>query len=169
LKRLSKTEKTKVKVDSGSIIYADRNAYTVNSRLQRPRSPRSTSAATVSSAVPSQRQARPTKRRILLKFYVEWAPAPTARSVRGSSRPIMSMRFRPANIRVINRRASSSAVIGSALPTRVLKTHQRERVPAPPPVEDIPMPERCLQQPFRNHGQEAFREGTGWRVLDRVG
>ena len=116
LKRLSKTEKTKVKVDSGSIIYADRNAYTVNSRLQRPRSPRSTPAATVSSAVPSQRQAMPTKRRILLKFYVEWAPAPTARSVRGSSRPIMSMRFRPANIRVINRRASSSAVIRPAVP-----------------------------------------------------
>ena len=30
---MSKTEKTKVKVDSGSIIYADRNAYSVNSRL----------------------------------------------------------------------------------------------------------------------------------------
>ena len=41
-----------------------------------------------------------------------------ARSVRGSSRRIMSMRFRPANIRVINRRDSYCAVIGSAVQTR---------------------------------------------------
>ena len=34
-----------------------------------------------------------------------------ARLVRGSSRRIMTMRFRPANIRVINRRVCSSAVI----------------------------------------------------------
>jgi hypothetical protein len=40
-----------------------------------------------------------------------------ARLVRGSSRRIMSMRFRPANIRVINRRDSYSAVIGSAVQT----------------------------------------------------
>ena len=38
-----------------------------------------------------------------------------AQLVRGSSRRIMSMRFRPANIRVINRRARSSAVFGSAV------------------------------------------------------
>jgi hypothetical protein len=38
-----------------------------------------------------------------------------ARLVRGSSRRIMSMRFRPANIRVINRRVCSSAVIGPAV------------------------------------------------------
>ena len=36
------------------------------------------------------------------------------------------MRFRPANIRVINRRASSSAVIGSVVQPEVLKAHQRE-------------------------------------------
>ena len=41
-----------------------------------------------------------------------------ARSVRGSSRRIMSMRFRPANIRVINRRVCSSAVIGPAVPNK---------------------------------------------------
>jgi hypothetical protein len=41
-----------------------------------------------------------------------------ARLVRGSSRRIMSMRFRPAHIRVINRRASSSTVIGSAVQIR---------------------------------------------------
>jgi hypothetical protein len=38
-----------------------------------------------------------------------------ARLVRGSSRRIMTMRFRPANIRVINRRVCSSAVIGPAV------------------------------------------------------
>jgi hypothetical protein len=58
-----------------------------------------------------------------------------ALSVRGSSRRIMSMRFRPANIRVINRRASFWAVIGSAVQNRRLKAHQQERVPVPPPVE----------------------------------
>jgi len=41
-----------------------------------------------------------------------------ARSVRGSSRRIMSMRFRPANIRVIHRRVCSSAVIGPAVPNK---------------------------------------------------
>ena len=40
-----------------------------------------------------------------------------AQLVRGSSRRIMSMRFRPANIRVINRRVCSSAVIGPAVRT----------------------------------------------------
>ena len=38
-----------------------------------------------------------------------------ASSVRGSSRRIMFLRFRPAYISVINRRASSSAVLGSAV------------------------------------------------------
>ncbi len=62
-----------------------------------------------------------------------------ARLVRGSSRRIMAMRFRPANIRVINRRVCSSAVIGPAVrnaKTR-LKAHQQERVPATPPVADL--------------------------------
>jgi hypothetical protein len=78
-----------------------------------------------------------------------------ARLVRGSSRRIMTMRFRPANIRVINRRVSSP--LPSALLSRRAKgnetcgffplcnphsslkhgseTHQQERVPAKPPVE----------------------------------
>ena len=79
-----------------------------------------------------------------------------ARSVRGSSRRIMAMRFRPANIRVINRRASCSLLsallshggqrgtkpTGSfpfgipILPSRQLQAHQQERVPATPPVAD---------------------------------
>jgi hypothetical protein len=58
-------------------------------------------------------------------------PAPL---VRGSSRRIMSMRFRPANISVINRRASHWAVIGPAV-QNLLKAHQRDHVPAPPPVD----------------------------------
>ena len=66
-----------------------------------------------------------------------------ARLVRGSSRRIMSMRFRPANIRVINRRASSSAVICSAVQTVALQAHQQERVPATPPVASLKLPERC--------------------------
>src|SRR5437764_4737690 len=67
----------------------------------------------------------------------------------------MTMRFRPANIRVIDRRVCSWAVIGPAvpktqrgtkptvsfpfgipiLPSTRLQAHQQERVPAPPPVE----------------------------------
>jgi hypothetical protein len=70
-------------------------------------------------------------------------PAPL---VRGSSRRIMSMRFRPAYISVINRRASAEAVISPAVQKQnqnLLKAHQREHVPAPPPVDAVPMPERC--------------------------
>ena len=59
-----------------------------------------------------------------------------ATSVRGSSRRIMSMRFRPANISVINRRASSPAVIGPAVPN-LLKAHQQEHLPATPPVDVV--------------------------------
>ncbi len=57
-----------------------------------------------------------------------------AYSVRGSSRRIMSLRFRPANISVINRRACPEAVLGPAV-QNLLRAHQRESVPAPPPVE----------------------------------
>src|SRR5215831_13234571 len=80
-----------------------------------------------------------------------------ARLVRGSSRRIMTMRFRPANIRVINRRVCCWAVIGPAVPNsqgernlrflsplespffprRGSEAHQRERVPAKPPVEAV--------------------------------
>jgi hypothetical protein len=49
-----------------------------------------------------------------------------ARLVRGSSRRIMSMRFRPANIRVINRRASSSLSSALLSEQQTLKAHQQE-------------------------------------------
>ncbi len=52
-----------------------------------------------------------------------------ARLVRGSSRRIMTMRFRPANIRLINRRVCSSAVAGSAVPTRGSKLTSRNVFP----------------------------------------
>ena len=58
-----------------------------------------------------------------------------ARLVRGSSRRIMTMRFRPANIRVINRRVCSLAVIRSAVRTAALRAHQQERIPPPPPID----------------------------------
>jgi hypothetical protein len=66
-----------------------------------------------------------------------------AYSVRGSSRRIMTMRFRPANIRVINRRVCFWAVLGPAVLKPWLKAHQREHVPPKPPVETQSMPERC--------------------------
>src|SRR3954447_14203769 len=58
-----------------------------------------------------------------------------ARLVRGSSRRIMTMRFRPANIRVINRRVLLLGCHRPCCPKPTLQAHQRERVPAPPPVE----------------------------------
>jgi hypothetical protein len=61
--------------------------------------------------------------------------AQPAQLVRGSSRRIMTMRFRPANIRVINRRVCSLAVIGTAVRTEALRAHQQERVPPAPPIE----------------------------------
>src|SRR6516164_5134093 len=48
-------------------------------------------------------ESRHTERRTLLCF-VRYGLAQFAFSVRGSSRRIMTMRFRPADIRVINRR-----------------------------------------------------------------
>ena len=58
------------------------------------------------------------------------------------------MRFRPAHISVINRRVSAQAVIGPAV-QNLLKAHQQEHVPAPPPVDAVPVPERCSQSRVR--------------------
>ena len=109
----------------------------------------------------------------IMRYGLRTQPAPL---VRGSSRRIMSMRFRPANISVINRRASAEAVISpavqnnqgernlrflspwespffpqprkrpngaSATSPKQLRAHQQEHVPAPPPVDVVPVPERC--------------------------
>ena len=73
-----------------------------------------------------------------------------ARLVRGSSRRIMSMRFRPAYISVINRRASALAVVGPAVQDRTSRLTKQERVPAGAahPCSAI-MPERCSQARVR--------------------
>ena len=73
-----------------------------------------------------------------------------AQLVRGSSRRIMSMRFRPAYISVINRRASALAVVDPAVQNRKLKAHPQERVPAGAahPCSAV-MPERCSQARVR--------------------
>ena len=76
--------------------------------------------------------------------------AQPANSVRGSSRRIMSLRFRPAHISVINRRASAEAVISPAVQNHnPLKAHQQEHVPAPPPVDALSLPERCSRSRVR--------------------
>ena len=58
-----------------------------------------------------------------------------AQLVRGSSRRIMSMRFRPANIRVINRRVCSLAVIGTAVRTKRSGLTSRNVFPPAPPID----------------------------------
>ena len=58
-----------------------------------------------------------------------------AHLVRGSSRRIMTMRFRPANIRVINRRVCFWAVIGPAVQNQRSKLTSGNMFPPSPPVE----------------------------------
>jgi hypothetical protein len=59
-----------------------------------------------------------TARRILLSFVRYGFTTQPAFSVRGSSRRIMTMRFRPADIRVINRRKMP------LVPSPVLRPHR---------------------------------------------
>ena len=67
-----------------------------------------------------------------------------ARLVRGSSRRIMTMRFRPANIRVINRRVCSSAVIGPAVQNQTRSKPTSGNVfPLRRPSRLWWVPERC--------------------------
>ena len=66
-----------------------------------------------------------------------------ANSVRGSSRRIMAMRFRPANISVINRRASSWAVIGPAVQNPGSKPTSGNMFPLRRPSKAYRVPERC--------------------------
>ncbi len=66
-----------------------------------------------------------TARRILRCFVRYGLPAQLASSVRGSSRRITIMRFRPADIRVINRRIRSSLpsvlLLSYTLPAMLLR------------------------------------------------
>jgi hypothetical protein len=69
--------------------------------------------------------------------------------VRGSSRRIMSMRFRPANISVINRRASHWAVIGPAVQNLCSKLTRGIMFPLRRPSKISWAPERCSQSRVR--------------------
>lgn len=75
--------------------------------------------------------AEPTKRRTLLQFCAAGLRPQPAYSVRGSSRRIMTMRFRPAYIRVINRRVCCWAVAGPAVP----RTQGERNLRFLPPLE----------------------------------
>ena len=72
-----------------------------------------------------------------------------AHLVRGSSRRIMAMRFRPANISVINRRASSWAVIGPAVQKESSRPTSRNMFPLRRPSTISGVPERCSQSRVR--------------------
>jgi len=73
----------------------------------------------------------------------------------------MAMRFRPAYISVINRRASAEAVIGPAVQAKRLQAHQQDHDPATPPVEIEPVPERCSPSRVR------YAAPNYGRALDR--
>lgn len=72
-----------------------------------------------------------------------------ANSVRGSSRRIMAMRFRPANISVINRRASHWAVIGPAVQNPGSKPTSGNMFPLRRPSKAYRVPERCSRSRVR--------------------
>jgi hypothetical protein len=70
-----------------------------------------------------------TKRRILLTSMWYGFRAQSALLVQGSSRRIMTLRFRPANIRVINRRDSLTAVLCPVFQNeRTSSTRKREEL-----------------------------------------
>ena len=81
-----------------------------------------------------------------MQYGLRTQPAPL---VRGSSRRIMSMRFRPANISVINRRDSSEAVIGPAVQNPCSKLTSGIMFPLRRPSKPFYVPERC--SPSRVH------------------
>jgi len=72
------------------------------------------------------------------------------RLVRGSSRRIMTMRFRPANSRVINRRVCSWAVVGPAVQNKTRSKPTSGNVfPLRRPSTGGGVPERCSQSRVR--------------------
>jgi hypothetical protein len=84
------------------------------------------------------RKGEPSRR--IMRNGLRTQPAPL---VRGSSRRIMSMRFRPAYISVINRRASHWAVIGPAVPNPRSKPTSGNVFPLRRPSTISRVPERC--------------------------
>jgi hypothetical protein len=80
-----------------------------------------------------------TKRRILLTSMRYDLRVQSAPLVRGSSRRIMTLRFRPAYIRVINRRDSSTTVICPVFPKAKRASSTRKRMNWPEkPTPQIP-------------------------------
>ncbi len=80
-----------------------------------------------------------------------------ARLVRGSSRRIMTMRFRPANIRVINRRVCTWAVIGPAVP----RTKGERNLRFLSPLESPFFPQRSSEPTSGNTRRPASKEKAG--------
>jgi len=81
-----------------------------------------------------------------------------ARLVRGSSRRIMTMRFRPANIRVINRRVCCWAVIGPAVP----KTKGKRNLRFLSPLESPFFPQRGSELTSGNVFPPGRPSQLGW-------
>jgi len=81
-----------------------------------------------------------------------------AYSVRGSSRRIMTMRFRPANIRVINRRVCCWAVIGPAVP----KTKGKRNLRFLSPLESPFFPQRGSELTSGNVFPPSRPSKLGW-------
>jgi hypothetical protein len=80
-----------------------------------------------------------TKRRILLSSMRYDLRVQSAPLVRGSSRRIMTLRFRPAYIRLINRRDSSTSIICPVFPKAKRASLTRKRVNWPEkPTPQIP-------------------------------
>jgi hypothetical protein len=94
--------------------------------------------------------------------------AQPALSVRGSSRRIMAMRFRPAHISVINRRASAEAVIGPAVQAKRSKPTSRIMIPLRRPSKLSPCPNGARRQGFASPRQTAGAPLTAARRSGQV-
>ena len=91
-----------------------------------------------------------------------------AHLVRGSSRRIMTMRCRPANIRVINRRVCSWAVVGPAVQNQTRSQPTSGNVfPLRRPSTGPGMPERCSQSRVRFAAPNSGAPLTAVRRSDR--
>jgi hypothetical protein len=115
-----------------------------------------------------------TKRRILLRSMRYSLRAQSAPLVRGSSRRIMTLRFRPAYIRVINRRYLSTAATCFAFPNKTvwISLCQGRSRPEEQPIQNLsnqefyPWLDKSLHiRTPRHHrfGCVCFSEGTRTR------
>jgi hypothetical protein len=103
----------------------------------------------------------PRKRKTLDENYVVRSSDPT-RAFSPSQLPTDHFNaVRSANISVINRRASSEAVIGPAVQNPCSKLHRRDRVPPTPPVETF----LCARTVLAFNG--SLRRAKLRRTLDR--